>query len=905
MRFKSIRLKNYIGIYNGMGLDEIYIDFSKSKHRLILIHGNNGSGKSTLMNAMSPFPDDNASFIQGQPAEKDIEILNNDILYKIRILHGINNKGERETTKAYIQKIIGDDRFDLNPNGNVTSYKEILYTEFSLDPNYISLSKLSVDDKGLVQKTPSERKKFVNNVLNSLTVFNNIHKTLSKRSSIFKSMINNLTSKMEYLGDPEKLKLDLESLNTRIEGLTSRKDEMIEAIASNKTIIDVIDPDKSIQDTYEKIYSELQILDKNREEYENKIRSKKLDLGLSDEDEESIYQLHKKLSDDMSALQIDIQLEESEINVKLNEREAQFKSLEAKTEKLKALNNDTNYDELKSDIKECKDNIERYKNVFKKLNIENPENISTDEYLTALEALNDIKNAIDVFKAGSSYEIINQSVKLIKEGQQVDISVIDEAISTLEECIVKDKEELKYYEGLLELSKKIELRPTSCKISDCLFIKDALEALKKKPEENVNRLSEEIESNEIILSEMKSNRDMSIEINESIAQIRNILRSIQSYSRILVKFPVKNILLNEESLLERLQTNNDFNEIKILSQYQDLANIFEQYKFETERLVSLNNSLQVFESKLDVIGLIENEISDLNSSLNELTNLITSKSDEIFSKKQNVIHKNELLSKLDALIELYSGLSEIDKNSNLQKSEYSAIRTNMGKINDALATINILNGQLNDVAIELDDLIQDRDSIKHSVTLLRDYEVELQSYRESYNKIETIKDYSSPNKGIQLLFIEMYMNKILSLSNELLSLLFEGRFELQPFIINEKEFRIPCKGSGLLNDDISSMSASERCLISMIISFSLLFQASTKYNILCLDEIDSPLDSSNRLQFLNVLEKQIEILQIEQTFMISHNSEISFSDVDLIVLKSNDMNFEDQSLNIIYNYQEN
>lgn len=903
MRIGSIRLKNYIGIYNGMGLDELYIDFSKSKHSLTLIKGSNGSGKSTLLNALSPFPDDNASFVQGKPAEKELIIYNGDIYYEIRLVHGVNGKGERDTTKAYITKVIGNERINLNPNGNVSSYKEILHTEFSLDPNYISLSRLSMDDKGLVDKTPSERKKFVNNVLDSLTVYNNIHKTLSKRSSIFKSMINNLTSKIEYLGDSERLKLDLENLNTRIENLTKRKDSIIESIASNKTFINVIDPDSSIQDTYNTLVSELQSLENQKNEYLERLNARKLELNISQIDEDFVYSLHKSITDEINELTVNIQIAESEINVKLNERESQYRILEAKTEKLRALNNNMNYDDLKSSIKECKKNIERYENVFKKLNIDNPENISADEYLTALDALTTIKNSIDIFKSFASYDVILKSVELIKSGQNLDLITLEDQINGIKESIENNKQELKFYEGLMEMSKKVELRPKDCKISNCLFIKDSLEALKQEPEKNIIRLSEEIESNETILSNLMISKDNAVEIMESCAQIKNILRGIQSYSRILAKFPVKNILLDEDSLLERLQTNNDFNEIRILSEYQDLANIFEQYKYEKDRIVTLENSLKVFESKIDVIGLIENEISELNSGLNELTELISSKSEEILENKKSLKQKNELLTKIDVLIDIYSGLSEIEKNSNLQKSEYSAIRGNMNKINDALGTINNLNGELEALAVELNDLIKDRDVIKHSVSLLKDYEMELEGYRNSYNKIETIKEYSSPNKGIQLLFIEIYMNKILSLSNDLLSLLFEGKFELQPFVINEKEFRIPCKGSGLLNDDISSMSASERCLISMIISFSLLFQASTKYNILCLDEIDSPLDSSNRLQFLNVLERQIEILQIEQTFMISHNSEVDMSDVDLIVLKSNETDYDDPSLNIIYRYQ--
>lgn len=902
MKIADIRLKNYIGIYNGMGLDELYIDLTKATKNLILIVGDNGSGKSTLMGALSPFPDDNSSFLPGKQAEKHLTILNGDIVYKIYIIHGVNSRGDRETTKAYISKILGTEEIKLNPNGNVSSFKEILYTEFNLDPNYISLSKLSTDDKGLVDKTPSERKRFVNRVLESLEVYNNIHKSLSKRSSIFKSMINNLTSKIEYLGDGEKLKLTLEDLEKRIYSLNERKDDIIESIATNKTMINVIDPDKSIQETYNSIYSELKNLDYEKNVAEMKISDLKGRLKLQDLTEEEIFKLHKQISDEIAELSLEIQIAESSINNQLSERENQYKTLEIKSEKLKALNNNINYDNLKDSIKECKKKIKIYRDIFKKLNIDKPENISTDEYLTVMEVLNSIKESIDVFKSNSSYDIINSSIELIRSGQNIDILTIDDQINGIKECIDKDKQMLSYYEGLMSLSSSLDLRPNKCKIDDCPFIKEAIEATSHNPELHMNMLSEEIMNNEAILNELYISRTNAELIMDSCNQIRIILRSIDSYSRILSKFPVKNILLDKESLLNRLQNNNDFNEIRILSEYADLANIFEEYKFESNRLVELENSLKLFESKFDVIEIMEEEINDLNEKLNKLTELIEASSSQILSNKKELKNKNEFLMELDLLTELYLGLSETEKNINLQKSEYSSIRTNMNKINESIGAINVLNGELEEIGVQLDSLIKDRDTISHSLSLLEEYEVELKQYKNSYNKIETIKEYSSPNTGIQLLFIEIYMNKILSLSNELLSLLFEGRFVLQPFIINEKEFKIPCQGNGILNDDISSMSASERCLISMILSFSLLFQASSKYNILCLDEIDSPLDSSNRLQFLNVLEKQIEILQIEQTFMISHNSEIDYSDVDLIVLRSKDTNYNDPSLNIIYKY---
>ena len=83
MKFLNIKLTGYIGIYNGMGLNEIEIDLSKMKHKLLIIKGANGSGKSTIEKALNPLPDSNTFFIPGVSAKKELILQDKDILYKI------------------------------------------------------------------------------------------------------------------------------------------------------------------------------------------------------------------------------------------------------------------------------------------------------------------------------------------------------------------------------------------------------------------------------------------------------------------------------------------------------------------------------------------------------------------------------------------------------------------------------------------------------------------------------------------------------------------------------------------------------------------------------------------------------------------------------------------------------
>ena len=136
----------------------------------------------------------------------------------------------------------------------------------------------------------------------------------------------------------------------------------------------------------------------------------------------------------------------------------------------------------------------------------------------------------------------------------------------------------------------------------------------------------------------------------------------------------------------------------------------------------------------------------------------------------------------------------------------------------------------------------------------------------------------------------------------IIAILFNGEYIIQPFIINESEFRIPCLGSGYLNDDISSMSSSQIGMISMILSFSLLYNSSTKYNIIKLDEIDGPLDYNNRVYFADVLNRIMSIMGTEQCIMISHNSELQLDNADIILLKHDTNNPDYNRGNIIWSY---
>ena len=146
------------------------------------------------------------------------------------------------------------------------------------------------------------------------------------------------------------------------------------------------------------------------------------------------------------------------------------------------------------------------------------------------------------------------------------------------------------------------------------------------------------------------------------------------------------------------------------------------------------------------------------------------------------------------------------------------------------------------------------------------------------------------------------MSKTLSLCNELLSMLFNGEYKLCDYVINSQEFRMPFIGSGMEVDDISSGSSSQVAMMGMIVNFVLLFQASTKYNIVCIDELDEVLDTYNRIMYIQVLNKVIDILGLDQCIIISHSSEVDRSNMDVIqLIEYNETDCYGEG-NVIFNY---
>lgn len=874
MRFEYFYIKNYIPIYNGLGLYDLELkNINRFNKKIIFIVGDNGKGKSMLQNSLSPLLEDKNLFIEGREGQKKLILINNDDIYNINIIYTILTNGTRGKTKCYINK----NGVELNPNGNVTSYKEILYIEFNLDNNFESLSKLSCEDKGIVNKKPSERKSYVSFIINEVADYNKLQKTFAKRSSNYNSIINQLTNKMNQIGNIELLKSELIELQNKKNIVLNNIDNITMNIGELNHKIKTLN-DTDIKEKYDNILIKIMKLKQDNESKFKLTKNFKIkNLELLEVKLKKMESLILNINDDIEYLNNNLIRHTS----KLNSNEDLLDEINNK----KIINDFGNISNLKNKIKELKIWIDRTENTFNDIGFKfNVNNIDTNNLIELYNTSLLIEDKIDVFKSGFNISLIN---KLFKNPN---LSInIDNLINDYN----KQKNGLIYTRNELEL--KLELldeKPKGCNISDCPYLK-RLSNVNLNKEQIILELNKynELEKMYLILEKKIKHKET---FDEAKMKLYNIFRDLYIISSKGI-FKDKSLIIN--NINEAINyIVNDISYSEKIQKMIDISSLIDEYNIKYNIYNELND-------KLNKLGYNEELYNKLIEDINYDKKMITNLSNDINIKKKEL---DKLNIELNNLIAGISDLNIINDNNN-KIDEYNY---EISKIKDDVNNIEQYNNKKNELIYSINNLKSRLGTIEnsiynvtHKISSKMEYEKQYNEFINKYSKLETFKKYSNVNKdGIQIAFVELYMHKVISMCNELLKYVLDGEYVLQKCILDEGKFKIPCLGNGFLIDDISYMSAGQRAIIGSTMSFALIHHSSMKYNILRLDEIDAELDTHNRRNLIEVINKEIEILNVEQLFMISHNTEYNKDDYGIIELPHKGERYIN---NIIWSYYDN
>lgn len=890
MRLLRLRLKNYIGIFNGMGLEDIEIDFSKCTHRILIIKGDNGTGKSTIFKALTPLSDSSINFIEEKTAIKEISYMMNDnTIVNIKYESVFKDK-TRKPTKCYMSKITQDGTVtNINPTNNITTAKEIIYDLFGLDDNFIVLSQLSANKKGLGGLKPSERKRYVNNIVSSLSAYSEMNKLMTTKSSVLKSILASISTKLSQIGNIELVKNNIIKNEEALSSLKQKEENLVYKIASLNNKISEIDTTGNYLDTYKDLSFRKTILEKEMKDLPETEKYSE-DSLITNEKEFSKYEAREEFLRKIIKDSFDKELS---IKDEIDENSA----------KLESLYDNNILSDVKDKISSTKLELSKYEK-FAYL-IDDYINITDQDYDLSSNAIDKFNSNIDILISSYSKAIIEECLK--NENKIKSNINFDGVIRGLESSLQEQQETKNIVLKLKESADSFKNIPNDCNHKEnCPFIKEVVESHKRLDEyPTLDSILSNIDNTNFKLEEVKTNYEKETTKTICSNEIKSIIDHIESIIPIINKFPNTTIQKKDiihcirEGLYLPVDLSNyieNKNIITIISSLRENLKNLEETKSKIEgsskESISLRSTLERLNLELDEV------IKNKKSNVQELDTILTKKNE--INTILNSIHiakinkeKYEKFSK--EYEEVCNSIKEMDKNAESLQTLKEEFRLNSSELN----------------VLRNDDLLNIKRSIekdKYQLVLYDQYKKDYNEYMSKFNELQMLKKYTSIH-GIQTVYMSVFMNSILQETNNLLRYLFGGRFALQPFIINESEFNIPCADTeGRVREDISLMSDSQLSMISMLISFVLLKKSSDNYNIIKLDEVDDNLDNINRIQFSILIEHIMSGLEFDQCLIISHNNELDLSNTDIVVLKLESQEMIDSLYNsggnIIFSYNE-
>lgn len=890
MKILYLRLLNSAGIFAGTGKTSIEIDFSKSDKRLIMLFGGNGSGKTTILSALNPYNnsvnDDRISFfIPETNAEKEIHYLLDDTVYLIRHYLSAKNK-----TKSYISQISKDEYFhqiknkvkqsaiknteELNDNGNVTSFKELIEEIFNINEDFFKISRIGSNVTNFIDLSTANRKKYISTFLPDIDEYLNAYEVVNTKYRNMKKEIDFIADEINKIGDAKAL----EDRETVLEQLLKSNQENLtyytEKISEAKT--------------------QLRNLDTTGKLEENKfVNYLKYEYNLQKED----YEQYKSLySDNIDKKIIDLKVENSRLNEKsVNNKNLISKNLGEINFKTSKIANIIDLDSLKinrsnleNKVTDLKDKLDRFdtKNSIDLLvspdsfqsndikyinNIFNTYIEKLSRINTVLSGLNNpekLKNEIKNFILNKSFDFTNLN------NQQINIkNTINGKRAELEELIKKQSNLTNNFDQL-EILKK---RPENCKDDNCPFIKNALKY--KNLEKDLQEVTDEIDS---IRTEINSLNDEQEKLSSFINELKAIINYLSELTDTLRQFKIFNEL-DEDSFYFNSLNYIENNFIKIKQQVSNILQYYStyfEYKIQNKQLEDTDKIIKENEKINQETELIKAEISVL---IEENNNLNKENSSILNLVKENT----DLISQYSLTESVVEGFLKIEK-------EYNEIETALKSMQQYKKDFIEYTDLKNNINTNIENYTNENNQIKAKIINLQNYNTRKTNLEENYTTLSLVKEALNPTKGIPIIFIQNYLNTTKSITNNLLNISQKKDLAVN-FEITERDFFIRVyKNNGDILEDINQASQGEIALISLSLSLALIEQSVTKYNILLLDELDGALDVNNRRSFIDMLTTQIDILDAEQTFIISHNNEFETASIGMILLDTHNINTNDK-----------
>lgn len=862
MKILYLKLENFATIYSGMKRKSIEIDFTKSKNKITLLIGDNGTGKTAILSELHPFAYSGSMDVRsgtsiirkGKDGYKEIHIEYDGNLYMIK--HHYKSSKDTVNVKSFISK----NGEELNANGNVRSFMSLVKQELSVEQDYLKLLRLGSNVTNIIEMKAIERKNFTSQLLSDIDEYNILYKKINDDTKVVKALLKSVTDKIHRLNvvDKKETERQLKSMEESQLSYMKKKDELTERAGIIKGTVDA-----SLGRDYSEFLDNMESDKSKKRVIEETIDNLQRRLGncpMFITDDMGAY--IDSISKDIDRANSDLDIESSKLNILNQQLNLRYNERDDVDIQMRKLGSDAEYSRLNDHYVNL---VKRYDDL-KVLYANRTPSLTKDLLLALVDACENINNlAGKIFEHSDSS--IKEAIRLIRNHTDID-SYVAKEISKVDNKLVKLMTDNKIESKSNDVV--VLFKPPGCPFEDCPY--DVLYNKIFGKDEKKSEVTEKVLNNQ---------RDELVSISTVGKHIDSIFILLKSYDSIinsakLPQFKIDNILdkiskikypMNESDLTKMISDVEDYNEFCNLKvEIKEVKAEIVSYKERTALTDSLKQRLISIDLQItDITGQIESSMSIIKSRNKRLDDLVAKHGAAL------EVHGIELqinTLKKDLRDITYSIKSKMDT---LKMVEYELDR--LDAINKEIETINWELDKVKNEILELSYTLREFEALSKEQDILND----------KYEDLSIIRESLSSNKGIPLLFIQLYLKNSKNYVNELLSVVYGDDFEIDDFEITSTEFNIPYIKNGIRVDDVVRASQGERSFLSLALSFALLNQSIKDYNILLLDEIDATLDQRKRGLFLNILEKQMEVIDAEQVFLITHNNMFDSYPVDVIM----------------------
>lgn len=905
-RILRLKLVNFIGIYAGMGVTTFEVDFTQTEKRTIILVGANGSGKTTVQSCLTPFAStfDNRStiIIEGKEGLKEIDIIQDGIIYRI-----IHHYGLRKN-QSFITKVNLDGSEEiLNPAGTTRNFPSIIEAEMGLTENYIKLNKIGSKNENFIDFKSSRRKEFIGDFTPDTAEFLDAYANVNEKYNLTTKEIRFITDEASKLTVVTTVEKNIQILQTTIKGIKAKiakRSAEVEKYKSDheegkELLLEIDDLNTKLENLTRNIEFEYSAINTVNERYRNKL----LEEDSTVESIKEAIEVREKNNVTYKATVDEAQIKHAELSQSISSTNDEIKRIQKDLDNLTTSSGVKEVKELQDLLKKSTDDLEEHITYLSGIF----EGISLDTFESDYEDA-DVSNAIGILSCTintvsnlaaytsmnkpSSYDEVLESLPSFNNFQKLlsnlekKIRSVETEVKVAEEAVETSTNEFNERRNEYDVACRAKELVGDCALGSdecCLFTKISINTSGSK-ESILAPFVEDKTNAEEVLETLTNDLDCYKDVHEYLTKLLAVIKQDRNatYEVVdLISTQIADMFEEssktsqlEELVLELTPIQLESLELTFKTQLKGY-NSLEKTNTKFNIVRKLKDKLAGYSSSESTVKLLESNLNDAKKRLSPLRVELN----EISTALDEARKKHDAVSKvIVAFRAILDGLANINQYEFKSESIEKSIKQLSKQSKNAITARDKLEGisaEIEALEEELEGHEEDLGKERLDLTRIKEFAERKAKLEIQRIKYALIKDSLDIKTGIPLVLVGNYLNDIRDSTNRLLNIAFKGKFYID-FEISDKEFMIPVYKAGRKSAaDILECSQGEIALVKTSLSMGIIAQAirslTKQYNIINLDEIDSELDHHNRLVFLDIFNTQLDELHSTQCFIITHN----------------------------------